>query len=302
MSEGSGLPATPHDDRVDDRRIVLITGMSGSGKSTVAKCFEDLGYYCVDNLPVGLLRTFLRSPFDHLEGRTKIAVVTDVRAAGFVGELPEVLSDLGRASFPITVLFLEASDEALIRRFSETRRPHPLADGGSAVDGIRRERHLLVDLRGRADLVFDTSAWSIHEIRTQVHREFGQSESAGMMSIRVESFGFKFGTPHGADLMFDVRFLPNPYFVAELREKTGLDEPVAEFLALQTDYEELVLRLSDLLLYLVPRYRAERRAYLSVAIGCTGGRHRSVAISERIGRALEQAGWSARVVHRDITR
>ncbi len=286
----------------DERRVVLVTGMSGSGKSTVAKCFEDLGYYCVDNLPVGLLRTFLRAPFDHLEGRRKIAVVTDVRAAGFVGELPEVLSDLGRAAFPITVLFLEASDEALLRRFSETRRPHPLADGGSAIDGIRRERQLLVDLRGRADLVFDTSAWSIHEIRAQVHREFGMADSAGGMSIRVESFGFKFGTPHGADLMFDVRFLPNPYFVPELREKTGADGPVVDFLLAQPDYEELIRRLTDLLLYLVPRYRAERRAYLSVAIGCTGGRHRSVAISERLGKALEAAGWAARVVHRDVTR
>jgi UPF0042 nucleotide-binding protein len=286
----------------DDRRVVLVTGMSGSGKSSVARCFEDLGFYCVDNLPVGLLRAFLSDPFAQIEGGKRIAAVTDVRAAGFVGQLPQVLSDLGRAAFPITVLYLEASEEALLRRFSETRRPHPLADGGSAIDGIRRERQLLEDLRGRADLVFDTSAWSIHEIRAQVHREFGGAEAAGGMSIRIESFGFKFGTPHGVDLMFDVRFLPNPYFVPELRERTGLEEPVVQFLVAQPDFEELVSRLSDLLLYLVPRYMAERRAYLSVAIGCTGGKHRSVAIAERIGGALDAAGFRARVVHRDVTR
>jgi UPF0042 nucleotide-binding protein len=286
----------------DDRRVVLVTGMSGSGKSSVARCFEDLGFYCVDNLPVGLLRAFLSDPFAQIEGGKRIAAVTDVRAAGFVGQLPEVLSDLGRAAFPITVLYLEASEEALLRRFSETRRPHPLADGGSAIDGIRRERQLLEDLRGRADLVFDTSAWSIHEIRAQVQREFGGAEASGGMSIRIESFGFKFGTPHGVDLMFDVRFLPNPYFVPELRDRTGLEEPIVRFLAAQPDFEELVRRLSELLLYLVPRYMAERRAYLSVAIGCTGGKHRSVAIAERIGAALDAAGFRARVAHRDVTR
>jgi UPF0042 nucleotide-binding protein len=286
----------------DGRQLVLITGLSGSGKSTVAKSFEDLGYYCVDNLPLGLLREFLGDPFSHVEGRERIAVVADVRAAGFSRELPELIERLGAARYPLVVLFLESSDEALVRRFSETRRPHPLAAGGTALEGIQRERQLLADLRGRADLVFDTSAWSIHEIRGHVYREFAEREQDGSLSIRLVSFGFKFGIPYGSDLLFDVRFLPNPHFVAELRDLTGKDAAVMAYLEKQADFAELTGRLQDLLLYLLPRYRDERRSYLSVAIGCTGGKHRSVAVCERLAAALDAAGWRARVAHRDIDR
>jgi UPF0042 nucleotide-binding protein len=297
----SAIDATA-DSPSDGRHLVLITGLSGSGKSTVAKSFEDLGYYCVDNLPLGLLRGFLADPFAQVEGRDRIAVVADVRAAGFSRQLPELLEQLTAAQYPLIVLFLESSDEALVRRFSETRRPHPLSAGATALEGIQRERQLLADLRGRADLVFDTSAWSIHEIRAHVYREFAERRQDGSLSIRLVSFGFKFGIPYGSDLLFDVRFLPNPYFIAELREKTGKDAAVMAYLEEQKDFAELTGRLQDLLLYLLPRYRDEQRSYLSVAIGCTGGRHRSVAVCERLAAALAAAGWPARVAHRDIER
>lgn len=283
-------------------RLVLITGLSGSGKSVVAKCFEDLGYYTVDNLPLPLLRRFLENPLDLVTGSDRFAVVTDVRAPGFAQELPRLLNEIDRALVTPLVLFLEASDEVLVRRFSETRRPHPLAPDRPAIEGIRRERELLSDLKWRADLVFDTGEWSIHDVRAQVYRAFaGSGEEPGMV-VSLVSFGFKHGIPQGTDLLFDVRFLPNPHFVPGLREQTGQDAAVGEFLARQPDFSPLIDRLSDLLLFLMPRYRLENRSYLSVAIGCTGGRHRSVAVAERIQERLEEAGWSARLIHRDMAR
>jgi UPF0042 nucleotide-binding protein len=282
---------------------VLITGLSGSGKSVVGKSFEDLGYYTVDNLPLPLLRRFLDNPLELVRGYDRIAVVTDVRAPGFSEEFPRLVAEIDREKIETTLLFLEASDEALVRRFSETRRPHPLAPDLPVIEGIRHERELLAELRARADMVFDTSEWSIHEIRTQVYREFANSpgEEPGMV-VSLVSFGFKHGIPYGTDLLFDVRFLPNPHFVPGLREQTGQDLPVQEYLDKQPDFEELIGRLTDLLLYLLPRYRRENRSYLSVAIGCTGGRHRSVAAVERLKRHLDRNGWPARIIHRDIAR
>lgn len=299
MSETARLPpASP-----GKPRLVLITGLSGSGKSTVAKCFEDLSYYTVDNLPLPLLKLFLANPLEHVRGHERIAVVTDVRAPGFEEEMPRLLAELDREKIDLRLLFLDASDEVLVRRFSETRRPHPLAPDRPAIDGIRRERDLLAELRDRADMVFDSSEWSIHEIRNQVYREFASQpgEEPGMV-VSLVSFGFKHGIPYGTDLMFDVRFLPNPHFIPGLRELTGQDAAVQEYLDRQPDYPELVDRLADLLAYLLPRYRRENRSYLSVAVGCTGGRHRSVAICERLRERLEEAGWPARVIHRDVAR
>ena len=284
-------------------KLVLITGLSGSGKSIVAKCFEDLGYYTVDNLPLPLLRRFLYDPLEHVRGVDRIAVVTDVRAPGFADELPRLLEEMDRDEVEVTLLFLESSDEVLVRRFSETRRPHPLAADQPVIEGIRRERELLAPLRGRADMVFDSSQWSVHEIRTQVYREFASQpgEEPGMV-LSLVSFGFKHGIPQGTDMLFDVRYLSNPHFVPGLREQTGRDEAVLEYLRKQPDFEEIVERLTDLLVHLLPRYRRENRSYLSVAVGCTGGRHRSVAVCERLKTELEERGWPARLIHRDIAR
>jgi UPF0042 nucleotide-binding protein len=283
-------------------RLVIITGLSGSGKSVVAKCFEDLGYYTVDNLPLPLLRLFLENPLELVPGYDRIAVVTDVRAPGFAEEFPRLLAEVDRDRIEPTLLFLETSDEVLVRRFSETRRPHPLAPDRPVIEGIGHERELMADLRARADMVFDTSEWSVHEIRNQVYREFaGNLEEPGMV-VSLVSFGFKHGIPYGTDLLFDARFLSNPHFVPGLRKLTGQNEEVRQYLEQIPDYEELVRRLSDLLLYLLPRYRRENRSYVSVAIGCTGGRHRSVALCERLREELDGQGWPARVIHRDIGR
>lgn len=284
-------------------KLVLITGLSGSGKSVVAKCFEDLGYYTVDNLPLPLLRRFLYDPLEHVRGVDRIAVVTDVRAPGFAEELPRLLDEMDQDDVEVTLLFLESSDDVLVRRFSETRRPHPLATDQPVIEGIRRERELLAPLRERADMVFDSSQWSVHEIRNQVYREFAShpGEEPGMV-LSLVSFGFKHGIPQGTDLLFDVRYLSNPHFVPGLREQTGRDAEVLEYLRQQPDFEEIIERLTDLLVHLLPRYRRENRSYLSVAVGCTGGRHRSVAVCERLKSTLEERGWPARLIHRDIAR
>jgi UPF0042 nucleotide-binding protein len=280
----------------------LITGLSGSGKSSVAKAFEDLGYYVVDNLPLPLLERFVAEPLELVAGHSRIAVVTDARAPGFADQFPELFRGIDRSRIEPTLLFLEASDEVLVRRFSETRRPHPLGADGPVTDGIRRERELMADLRGMADLVFDTSEWSIHEIRSEVYRGFAGREGEPPMTVSLVSFGFKHGIPYGTDLLFDVRFLPNPQWVPHLRDHTGQEEPVRAFLGEHADFGELVGRLTELLLYLLPRYRQENRSYVSVAIGCTGGRHRSVAVAEALGERLDEAGWTPRVIHRDVSR
>jgi UPF0042 nucleotide-binding protein len=285
----------------DKASLVVVTGLSGSGKSTVAKSFEDLGYYTVDNLPLPLLRALLDDPVGLVGGKRKLAVVTDVRAEGFAAQFPSIYRSIDRERIHPTLLFLESSEETLVRRFSETRRPHPLSSELSMTDAIRQEREMLADLRGLADMVFDTSQWSIHEMRSQVYHAFGgPRQLAGGMQIALVSFGFKFGIPMGSDLLFDVRFLPNPHFVEDLRPLTGQDAAVLEFLESKPDFVELVGRLADLLSYLLPRYRGENRSYLSVAIGCTGGKHRSVAIVESLRRRLGEEGWAVKAQHRDI--
>jgi UPF0042 nucleotide-binding protein len=287
-------------------RVALITGLSGSGKSSVAKCFEDLGYYCMDNVPLSLLRPLLQNPVDHLGSETdRVAIVTDVRAPGFAAELPKLLQDLDDAKVQATVLFLEASDESLVRRFSETRRRHPLTLKGetSLHDAIVEERKLLANLRGAADMIFDTSEWSIHEIRRQVWERFAEdAPERPQLVVSVNSFGFKHGIPYGTDLLFDVRFLENPHFVPELRALTGRDARVVQYLESGQEFAEVVERLEQLLLFLLPRYRDEKRSYLSVAVGCTGGRHRSVAVCERLAHRLDAAGWAVRVDHRDLNK
>lgn len=286
-------------------RLVLITGLSGSGKSSVAKCFEDLGYYCVDNLPLPLLREFLTRPLELVEGHDQISIVTDVRAPGFAEEFPKLVSEMDRRQLSLTLIFLEASEDILVRRFSETRRPHPLAGDRPLLEGIQHERELLAEVRGVADLVLDTSDWSIHEVRNQVFREFARDSanaSAEGPVVSLVSFGFKHGIPTGADLLFDVRFMSNPHFVPELKPLTGQDAAVRHFLEKLDEYHELLDKVEDLLLFVLPRYSRENRSYVSVGVGCTGGRHRSVAVAEELAKRLQKADWSVRVIHRDIAR
>jgi len=297
------MPNPEEKSHHDIPRLVLITGLSGSGKSAAAKAFEDLGYHCVDNLPLPLLRQFLADPFGLVDGCRRIVVVTDVRAPGFAREFPRLVREIDRHAMALTLLFLEASDELLLRRFTESRRPHPLAVARRLIDGIREEREILAELRGVADLVFDTTEWSIHDLRDRLYFEFGTDPETGSeMVVSLVSFGFKFGIPYGTDTLFDVRYLPNPYFVDGLREKSGLDPAVRSFLSGKDEFHELVRRISDLLLYLLPRYHRENRRYTSVAIGCTGGKHRSVAVVEAVAARLLEEGWQHRLIHRDIGR
>ncbi len=283
-------------------RLLVISGLSGSGKSTAANALEDIGYYCVDNLPLPLLRTFLADPLAQVGDRRLIAVVTDVRAPGSAEVLPELLGNVDRRRFELTVVFLEATEATLLRRYSETRRSHPIGRGERPViDGIRREKELLAALRGRADLILDTSEWSVHDVRREIYREFAGGREAAL-TVSLVSFGFKHGIPSGSDLVFDVRFLPNPYFIPSLRELSGQDQPVRDFLEEQADFGELTARLEDMLLFLLPRYQRENRSYLTCAIGCTGGRHRSVALAESLASSLRHQGWSVRLRHRDVER
>jgi UPF0042 nucleotide-binding protein len=283
--------------------LALVTGLSGSGKSTVGKCFEDLGYHCVDNLPASLLRAFLLDPLQHVAQVDRVAVITDVRAPGIAQDLPALLAQIDPDELRLQIVFLEASDETLVRRFSETRRRHPLGGEQTLIGAIREERALMRDIRGLADVTFDTSEWSIHEVRRQIYDRFATEDSLSPRLVTwLTSFGFKYGVPYGTDLLFDVRFLANPYFDPELRELNGRNEKVLDFLQRDNEFPELLTRLKDFLLYLLPRYQTENRSYLSVSIGCTGGKHRSVAICERLSAELADEGMNCRIDHRDIDR
>lgn len=293
------------DDGERDRpRLVLITGLSGSGKSVAANALEDLGFFCVDNLPLTLLRTLLADPETHTAGHGKIAIGIDLRAPGFAEQIPELLEQLEGSKLDPVILYLEASEPTLLRRYSETRRSHPIGEGDRPViGGIRKEKALLAPLRDAADLIFETSDWSVHDMRKAVMQQFGDDGSeSGPLTVSLVSFGFKHGPPSGCDLVFDVRFLANPHFIPGLREQTGQDPEVQEFLDAEDDFHELLHHLESLLLFLLPRYRRENRRYLTVGVGCTGGRHRSVASSEALTQRLGEQGWRVRLSHRDIER
>ncbi|MBX7100999.1 MAG: RNase adapter RapZ [Myxococcaceae bacterium] len=268
--------------------------MSGSGKSTAVRALEDAGYFCIDNLPAPLLLKVaeLSSGEPH-----KLAFVIDVREGKFLDQAPRVLDEARRAGHKVEVLFLDATDESLHRRYSETRRRHPLAGRGSVADGIGRERAALKELREQAQHVIDTSSLTVHELKAQVQQRFG-SEQATALSLTVMSFGFKYGVPPQADLVFDVRFVPNPYFVPELKALTGKDAPVAQFVLEREDAKQFMVHVEQLLGFLLPRYQKEGKAYLTVAIGCTGGKHRSVAIAH----ALAERFPAARVWDRDVEK
>src|SRR5262245_4782261 len=277
--------------------LVIATGLSGSGKSYVNKCLEDMGYFCVDNLPLELVEPLLSRV-----SAPRVGVILDVRNPNFAARFPEILSRL-RARVPGTrLLFLDASEEALIRRFSETRRPHPLSGDRSLLQSLRSERAMLGEVRAVADVVVDTSTMTVHELRSLLQKTFeGAPESAGMI-ISATSFGYKFGTPHDVDLLFDVRCLPNPHFVPELKGKTGLDPAVQAYIEKDPESPAFLERLVQFLDYLLPRFENEGKSYLSIGVGCTGGKHRSVYIAEQLARKLQERGYPVRVSHRDATR
>jgi RNase adapter protein RapZ len=287
--------ALPTDGRGD---LVIITGMSGSGKASVLKAFEDLGYYCVDNLPVGLIPRFAELVGQSSEIE-RTALVVDVREGTQLESLPSIIKSVKRM-LPTRMIFLEASDAVLLRRFSETRRPHPLGIHAPVRSSLTAERRQLKKIRALADMVIDTSKFNVHELRSHIIERFQRRKKTGKnILVSCVSFGFRHGVPDDADLVFDVRFLPNPHFVPEFRELTGRDKKVAKYIRSFPQTKEFIQRISDLLVYLLPHYIREGKSYLTIAFGCTGGQHRSVMISEDVAKHLRNPGYRVKVVHRD---
>ncbi len=285
----------------DGSELVIITGMSGSGKASALKAFEDLGYYCVDNLPVDLIPRFAELALQ--SGETpRTALVVDVREVSQLERLPAILKSI-KQMIPTRVIFLEASDASLLRRFSETRRPHPLGTDSTVKDSLTAERRHLRSLRALADMVIDTSKFNVHELRAHLTDRFKQ-HSGGNQSILVScvSFGYRHGVPDDADLVFDVRFLPNPHFVPEFRPLTGRHPRVAKYIRSFPQTPEFINRISDLLVYLLPHYVREGKSYLTISFGCTGGQHRSVMIAEDVGKRLRKATYKVKVTHRDMPK
>ena len=277
--------------------LVIITGMSGSGKASVLKAFEDLGYYCVDNLPVELIPRFAELVGQSSE-ISRTALVVDVREGTQLEALPAIVNSVKRM-LPTKVIFLEAAESILLRRFSETRRPHPLGTDTPVKSSLATERKHLRYIRAMADLVIDTSRFNVHELRAYITERFHQRESGKNILVSCVSFGFKHGVPDDADLLFDVRFLPNPHFLPEFRPLTGRDPKVAKYIRSFPQTKEFIQRISDLLIYLLPHYIREGKSYLTISFGCTGGQHRSVMIAEDVGKRLRKAGYRVKVVHRD---
>lgn len=282
--------------------LVIITGLSGSGKSYVQSTLEDLGFYCCDNLPIHLIEAFLEEVALH-ENATRIGIVVDVRTHDFANIFPNFYRDRIQKLVPnVVLIFLEATDEVLARRYSETRRPHPLARELPVMEAIQTERAQLTEVKSLANLVLDTSQFSVHELKAEVVRRFGLPSYTPSMLVTIISFGFKFSLPYNLDLLFDVRFLPNPHFIESLRPKTGLDREVIEYLEKQPEYDVFYAKLLDFVAYLLPGYQREMKSYLTIGIGCTGGKHRSVAVAQRLGNDLEKLGYSVEIVHRDFKR
>ena len=282
--------------------FVVITGLSGAGKSYAIKSFEDMGYFCVDNLPTTLIPTFADLTARSTQAVRRVALGVDVREGEYLSHLLDALAELRARGHRVEVLFLEATDEALVRRYSETRRRHPLAHDGSVLDAIRAERKALSHMREVADRVLDTSALTVHRLKDRLVELYGAPTARPGLATALVSFGFKHGTPYDADLVFDVRFLPNPHFVEALRPLDGRDARVSGFVLEPAEAQELLRHLANFLKFLLPLYEREGKAYLTIAVGCTGGRHRSVVLVEELKRVLEGLGYVPTVVHRDLDR
>ncbi|MBI2902969.1 MAG: RNase adapter RapZ [Candidatus Methylomirabilis oxyfera] len=282
--------------------FVIITGMSGAGKSQAIKCLEDIGFFCIDNLPTTLIPTFVRLCMQSEPGFQRVALVIDVREGDFPSSLLGILATLRAESHDVKIVFLDANDEVLVRRFSESRRPHPLAAGKSALTGITVERRMLAGLRDQADLVVDTSALTIHELKRFLTRAFFAHRATAKIALSLVSFGYKYGLPFDADLVFDIRFIPSPHFNDELRPLTGLDVQIGQFLMNAAVTKPYLQRLTEFLDFFVPLCEEEGRAYLTIALGCTGGRHRSVFLAEQLSGHFRESGYAVNIRHRDIDK
>ncbi|MBA2662704.1 MAG: RNase adapter RapZ [Bradymonadaceae bacterium] len=285
-------------------RVVVLTGLSGSGKSTAIRALEDIGFFCIDNLPVPLLPKVLELAGSGVSGRNalqNLAFVVDTRERIFLDQATDMIDGLRSEGVNVQVIFLEADDDVLVRRYSETRRRHPLSDGGTVREGIRLERETLSALREKADLTIDTTPHNVHSLKAFFHAYFS-SEASASFTITLLSFGYKYGLPVECDLVFDLRFLPNPYFVEGMREKTGLVEAVKEYVLGFPETGRFISLFQEMGEFILPMYEREGKSYLTIGIGCTGGRHRSVAVSEAIAERLRGRGWKCGVRHRDVGR
>ena len=281
----------------EQHELVIVSGMSGAGKASALKTFEDLGYYCVDNLPVGLITKFAELVLDSVEIQ-RAALVVDIREGARLDKLPQILSSL-RHLLKTTFIFLEADEEALLRRYSETRRPHPLGRNASVRASLAAERRRLAPVKALADLVVDTTRFNVHELRSMLTERFQRGNREKNILISCVSFGYREGVPEDADLVFDVRFLPNPHFIPKFRPFTGRHPSVAKYIRSFPQTREFIRKISELLIYLIPHYIEEGKSYLTIAFGCTGGKHRSVMIAEDVQKRLAKAGYNVKVVHRD---
>jgi RNase adapter protein RapZ len=285
--------------QISEREIVLLTGMSGAGRSTSAKALEDLGWFVIDNLPPGLLPSLAQEAGRVKPAGGRVAAVVDVRSLAFTSGVSVAIEELRGGGAGVRVVFLEASDEALVRRFENVRRPHPLQAGGRLIDGIEREREILREVRANADLVIDTSNFNVHELRKKIAALFSGREHSGLM-VNVVSFGFKNGLPLDADMVVDCRFLPNPHWSPELRPMCGLDAPVRDYVLERPGAKEFIEGYVSLFGIVAEGYIREGKSYATLAVGCTGGRHRSVAVAEQFGARLRERGLEVQVSHRDV--
>lgn len=282
-------------------RFIIVTGLSGAGKSEATNTLEDMGYFCVDNLPPKLIKKFAEVCKQSQGSIDKVALVMDIRGGIFFDDLFESLSELSREQFQYEILFLDTSDEVLVKRFKEKRRSHPLAPGGRVITGIELERQKLREVKDKADVIIDTSKYAIKDLREEMARKFGDKEmSEKQMAITILSFGFKYGIPVDSDLVFDVRFIPNPFYIPELKPFSGNDEPVKNYVMDQIETQTFLEKANDMFEFLIPNYQKEGKRQLIISIGCTGGRHRSVAIANSIYETLHSNNHDVYVEHRDI--
>jgi len=280
--------------------LVIITGMSGSGKHTAFNAFEDLGYFCVDNLPTSLISRLIQMSVAAGGELQEVAIVIDVRLGEPLEGFEKLFGEIRKSHAHAKIIFVDASTEVLARRYGETRRLHPLAQETTLLEGIRAERSRLASVRTLADLVIDTSDFSVHDLRDFIYQNFQRTDQEEVLNVSLVSFGFKNGIPHNSELIFDVRFLPNPYFVSALKEKTGNDPSVAQYMLKQPETGEILGRIHDMLEYLLPKYTREGKKYLTISIGCTGGRHRSVLVANELQKRLKKKGRKVNLIHRDL--